>query len=269
MNQLKPIIHFAHANGVPSRVYQKLFHLLEKDYEIVFVPLIGPDQRYPIDQHWKSLIQQIIDSVVQQGGGRPVIGLGHSLGAVLTYLACQQRPELFKQLILLDPAFIMGKAAFVFDIAKHLQMKWVDRLSPAGLSKHRRDHWESREQAAQLLRPKAFFQHFDEMCFQDYLRYALTEDLIRGGVTLTIPKMDEVEIFRTNPSYWWRVWHAAPKVNTQILVGRESMFYQKKFTEMVHRQLQIPFSVTDGGHMFPLEYPEKTVEQIRALIEKS
>lgn len=269
MKPLKPVIHFAHANGVPSMVYQELFHLLEKDYEIVFVPLIGPDKRYPIDQHWQSLVQQVIDSVVQQGGGRPVIGLGHSLGAVLTYLACKQRPELFDQVIMLDPAFIMGKASFVFDLAKHIGMKWVDQLSPAGLSKRRRDHWDSREQAAELLRPKAFYQNFDEACFQDYIRFALTDDPIHGGVTLTIPKKDEVEIFRTNPSYWWHVWHTAPKVSNQILVGRDSMFYQKKFTAEVHRHLQIPFSVTEGGHMFPLEYPEQTVMQIKQLIEKN
>ncbi|MEB3753474.1 alpha/beta hydrolase [Acinetobacter sp. MD2(2019)] len=268
MKTLKPIIHFAHANGIPSKVYQHLFDLLAPDYEIIFTPLIGPDRRYPIDQHWKSLVQQVIDSIVQQSAGRPVIGLGHSLGAVLTYLAAQQRPELFSQIILLDPAFIMGKVALAFDVAKHFPQHWSDRLSPAGLSKYRRDHWESRQQAAELLRPKALYKNFDAHCFDDFLRYALTDDVVRGGVTLTIPKKDEVEIFRTNPSYWWRVWQAAPKVKAQILVGRESVFYQQKFTHLVQRHLNIPFSVTGGGHMFPLEFPKQTVMQIRELIEQ-
>ena len=44
----KPIIHFAHANGVPSQVYQKLFDALKDDYDIIYVPLIGPDKRYPL-----------------------------------------------------------------------------------------------------------------------------------------------------------------------------------------------------------------------------
>ncbi|HAB43052.1 MAG TPA: alpha/beta hydrolase, partial [Acinetobacter sp.] len=79
---MKPLIHFAHANGVPSKVYQKLFEGLQDDYDIIYVPLLGPDKRYPIDNHWKSLTQQVIDSIVRQSHGRPVIGLGHSLGSV-------------------------------------------------------------------------------------------------------------------------------------------------------------------------------------------
>ena len=71
----KPIIHFAHANGVPSKVYQKLFDALKDDYDIIYVPLIGPDKRYPITNHWPHLVEQIVDSIVQQAQGRKVIGL--------------------------------------------------------------------------------------------------------------------------------------------------------------------------------------------------
>jgi hypothetical protein len=34
---MKPLIHFAHANGVPSKVYQKLFALLQDDFDIIYV----------------------------------------------------------------------------------------------------------------------------------------------------------------------------------------------------------------------------------------
>ncbi len=49
---VKPVIHFAHANGVPSKVYQKLFDQLKDEYDVIYVPLIGPDKRYPITNHW-------------------------------------------------------------------------------------------------------------------------------------------------------------------------------------------------------------------------
>lgn len=45
---MKPLIHFAHANGVPSKVYQKLFDLLADEYEMINVPLLGPDKRYQL-----------------------------------------------------------------------------------------------------------------------------------------------------------------------------------------------------------------------------
>ena len=148
---MKPLIHFAHANGVPSKVYQKLFDQLKDQYDIIYVAEIGTDKRYPITHGWAYLVDQIIDSIVQQAQGRKVIGLGHSLGSVLTLMAAYRRPELFSQVIMLDPPLIIGKASFVFHLAKIFKPKLVDKITPAGLSVRRRDHWESREQAAELL----------------------------------------------------------------------------------------------------------------------
>ena len=263
---MKPLIHFAHANGVPSRVYQKLFDLLSDEYDVIYVPLLGPDKRYSIDNHWKSLTQQVIDSIVRQANGRKVIGLGHSLGSVLTFQAALQRPELFEQVLMIDPPMIMGKELLALHIAKTLKLKAVDKMSPAGLSKRRRDHWDSREQAAELLRPKGFYQTFDPDCFQAYIDYALMEDKVRGGVELTISKDDEVQIFRTNPSLWWLP-QSKPKVPVQLLIAEKGPFLPLKFPQMIEKKFGIPFKVVSGSHMFPLEKPEFTVETIKQMLK--
>ena len=262
---MKPLIHFAHANGVPSKVYQKLFDLLSDEYDVIYVPSLGPDKRYPIDDHWHSLTQQVIDSIVRQSQGRKVIGLGHSLGSVLTFQAALQRPELFEQILMIDPPMIMGKEALALHIAKILKLKMVDTMSPAGLSKRRRDHWESREQAAELLRPKGFYKNFDEDCFQAYIDYALTDDLERGGVELTISRDDEVQIFRTNPSLWWLP-HDKPKIPVQLLIAEQGPFLPRKFPQMVEKKFGAPFKVVSGSHMFPLEKPNETVEIIKKML---
>ncbi len=267
MNSTKPVIHFAHANGVPSKVYQKLFDQLSDQYEVVYVPLIGPDKRYPITNQWPHLVDQIIDSVVQQGKGQPVIGLGHSLGSVLTLMASYKRPDLFSQVIMLDPPLIVGRHAFAFHMAKLFHPKTVDKLTPAGLSVRRRDHWDSREQASESLRPKGFYKDFDPDCFQAYIDFALTEDPLRGGVTLTIPKADEVAIFRTNPSLWWLP-TPKPKMPVHLLVGQNSAFYKRGFPQLTQRKLGIPFRVTEGGHMFPLEHPTEVVALLKSLIQQ-
>ena len=261
----KPLIHFAHANGVPSKVYQKLFEYLQDDYDIIDVPLIGPDKRYPISNHWSHLVDQIVDSVVRQSKGRKVIGLGHSLGSVLTLLASYKRPELFEQVIILDPPLIIGKAAFALHMTKLFNPKMLDKMTPAGLSARRRDHWESREQAAELLRPKGFYQHFDQDCFQDYIQYALTDDPVRGVVTLTIPKADEVAIFRTNPSLYWLPM-PKPSMPVHLVVGDTSPFLKRQFPQIAQKKLGIPFTITQGGHMFPLERPQAVAELVKDLI---
>lgn len=268
LKQSKPLIHFAHANGVPAKVYSKLFDLLRDQYEVIYVPLIGSDHRYPIAQGWNELTDQVIDSIVQQAQGRKVIGLGHSLGAVLTFKAALKRPELFEQVIMLDPPLIVGHAAFVMWMAKIFKPDMIDKITPASLSLKRRDHWESREQAAALLRPKGFYQHFDPECFQAYIDYALTDDKIRGGVELTISKYAEVEIFRTNSNAMWLPM-AKPSVPTRLVIGNESPFLQRKIPQMIQKKFAVPFTVTAGGHMFPLEHPEDVVQLIKDLIQTS
>lgn len=265
---MKPLIHFAHANGVPSQVYQKLFDFLQNDYDVIYVPLLGPDKRYPIDNHWHSMTQQVIDSIVRQAKGRKVIGLGHSLGAVLTFQAALKRPELFSQVIMLDPPLIMGKISFVLHLAKLFKLKALDRMSPASLSLRRRDHWDSREQATELLMAKSFYQNFDADCFKAYIDYALTEDQIRGGVKLTIPKMDEVNIFRTNPSLWWLP-QAKPQVPVNLVVAEEGPFLRRGFPQLAEKKFDISIHMSSGDHMFPLERPLETVTLIKQLIMQS
>jgi pimeloyl-ACP methyl ester carboxylesterase len=262
---MKPLIHFAHANGVPALVYQKLFQLLSDEYDIIDVPALGTDKRYPIDQHWKSLTQQVIDSIVRQAGGRPVIGIGHSLGSVLTMQAAYQRPELFNQVIMLDPPLMVGKFALGLHLSRWFYPKLIDQKSPAGLSLKRRDHWPSREQAYALMRERSFYRNFDDDCFAAYIEHALTDDPVRGGVTLTIPKMDEVNIFRTNPSLYWLP-TAQPSVPMHLVVGESSIFNEKGFPALIQKKLGIPFTVTQGGHMFPLEHPVEVVDLLKKLI---
>ncbi len=264
---MKPLIHFAHANGIPSETYQKLFDALSDEYDIIYTTPVGANPRYPITNHWDYLVQQITDSIELQANGRKVIALGHSLGSVLSFMVSNKRPDLISQVIMLDPPLILGAASLVFHMSKLFYPKFVDQITPAGLSKHRRDHWESREQAAQLLSGRGFFKDFDPDCFNAYIQHGLTEDTVRGGVTLTIPKAAEVEIFRKNPSLWWLP-QPKPKVPVDLVVGQDSQFLQRKFPQVAKRKLGIPFQVVEGGHMFPLEHPLDTVEKVKSLIRK-
>lgn len=264
---MKPLLHFAHANGVPSKTYQKLLTALSSEYDVIYVPLLGTDPHYPIDKHWKMLTQQVIDSIETQAQGHQVIAVGHSLGALTTFMASRLRPDLISQVIMLDPPMIVGKDAFLMHIAKMIAPQFVDKKTPASLSARRRDHWESRDEAKQKLAGKGIFKNFDQDCFNDYIQYGLIEDTVRGGVTLSIPKQAEVDIFRTSPTLWWL---PQPKVTlaVDLVVGRDSQFTQRGFPLKIEKKFGIPYSMMQGGHMFPLEYPLETVAKIKSLIRK-
>lgn len=270
----KPLIHFAHATGIPSIVYQSLFERLQDDFDICYVPQLGTNLKYPVDNHWQNLTQQVIDNIrheLKQRGQNPlqskVIGLGHSLGSMCTLLASYREPQLFSQVICLDPPLIHGKDSLILHWAKAFSPKTLDTITPAHLSLRRRDVWDSREQAYEKLRNNPFYQDFDERCFADYIRHALS-DTHDGRVTLTIPKAIEVAIFRTNPSLFWLKPNHPPVVPVKLIVGEDSRFYKKGYPSIIKNRIGIDFEVHQGGHMFPLEYPESTVERVKAIIKE-
>jgi len=229
----KPVIHFAHANGMPSAVYQPFFEGLEAFFTIEYIPMLGDNPNYPVDDHWRSLTQQIIDSVKQtceQHGVTQVVAIGHSLGGLCTLQALYRAPQYFSQAVLLDPPWLYGKTSFIWHLAKTadrlplMNNRLMDKLSPAGVSKNRRDVWDSREDAYDKLRHKGFFKSFDERSFQGYIEHGLHERA-DGKVTLAIPKASEVAVFRTNPSLYWLIPNRAPKPPVTLIIGEgESVF---------------------------------------------
>lgn len=266
----KPLIHFAHANGIPSLTYQYLFEKLSDEFDIVYIDNLGTNPKYPVDNHWQSLTQQVVDNIQKElvkRGQKQLIGLGHSLGALCTLQASYREPQLFSQVICLDPPLMHGYYAMALHWAKKNNPKIVDRLTPARLSLGRRDKWENRQQAYDNLRPKVFYQNFTERCFADFLQYGLTETE-DGQVTLTIPKMTEVAIFRTNPSLFWLKPKHPPTMPIIQIVGKDSLFYRRGFVDLVKQQMGIDYQLHEGGHMFPLEYPDSVVEMIKQRIHQ-
>ena len=277
----KPVLHFAHANGMPSRVYDALFEPLQAVFTLVYIPVLGEDEQgneaYPVDNHWRSLTQQVIDSVSQavQTHGVPVVGLGHSLGSLCTLQASYKQPELFTQVVMLDPPLIYGKTNLLWHLAKTLSPAILQRqfnialsdvMSPARLSKNRRDVWASREEARQSLASKGFFKRFDPRTFDAYIQHGLTEQT-DGSVTLTIPKAREVAVFRTNPSLYWLSPNRPPKVPATLIVGNDSLFQKRGFPAKIERRLSIPYVTHDGEHMFPLEYPDSVADLVLRVID--
>lgn len=272
MSTQRRLIHFAHANGIPSGTYVNLFKDLRQDFDVVAIEDIGTHPQYPVTQHWTKLTDQLINSIERQnrdeaGQARPVIGLGHSLGGLLTFLAAYRRPDLFERIIMLDPPLINGMQSLLMHVSKYAAPRYIDKVTPAGLAIKRRDHWESREQAAQTLRGRSFFAAFEPESFAAYIEHGLV-DAQEGGVKLAIPKAVEADIFRTGPSWLWLKPRKPPKVPIEQIIASKGIFYQRGFPQRLKRQLGVPYQVIEGSHMFPLEQSQATAQRIRDILSQ-
>nr|BFE95201.1 hypothetical protein GCM10020185_57370 [Pseudomonas brassicacearum subsp. brassicacearum] len=83
-------IFFAHANGFPSATYGKLFAALAPQYQVAHLELHGHDPRFPVDDNWHNLVDELIHHLELQPA--PVWGVGHSLGGVLHLHAALRCP---------------------------------------------------------------------------------------------------------------------------------------------------------------------------------
>jgi len=63
----------------------------------------------------------------------PVVGVGHSLGGVLTLMAAAKKPALFQNIIILDPPLFSSQNRLLISILRAINIE--DWVSPSGKSK--------------------------------------------------------------------------------------------------------------------------------------
>lgn len=119
---------------------------------------------------WTLLVEQLVDTLERDYGGEPVYGVGHSLGAYLTFLAAARRPALFRAIVMLDAPIIGPVKGSLLGATKRVGI--VDRVTPAGATRDRRAEWRSREEAKAHFRTRKLFRDFSERGLDAYIHHA-------------------------------------------------------------------------------------------------
>jgi pimeloyl-ACP methyl ester carboxylesterase len=245
------VIHFAHANGFPAGSYAKLFANLRYDHKFIAIDKLAHNPRFPLVDNWQNQIKEL-EHFIENSAQAPVIGIGHSFGAVITYMTACERPDLFSKLILLDPPLITGLARYIFRFAKTNRL--INKLTPAALTENRVRTWHLEHDLLAYFKGKALFKNFDPDCINDYVNAVIEEK--QDIKQLSFEVATEANIFRTIP-------HNLPtyagklRTPTSLITG--------KYTDVCVPVLRKPFLYANpivnhvefakGGHMFPLEYP--------------
>ncbi|WP_338865434.1 alpha/beta hydrolase [Myxococcus stipitatus] len=260
-----PVLHLAHANGFPPGTYRKLIELLKPSYRVVTVRsrclVPGSDPRSM--RTWDDMAEDLI-AALRAAKLDGVIGVGHSMGGVATLLASVKEPGLFRAVVALDPVLFSGWRKAAIDVLRVLGQ--LGRVPPASLARRRRERWGSREEAALSYRKKPLFRAFDAACFEDYLRYGLTE-APEGGLRLTIPREWEARVFETYTKDVWRSLRAVRGASL-IVRGRDTdTLVPAAFARARRVMPETLFSELPGGHLFPLEDPQACVRCILTFLE--
>ena len=256
---MKEKVFFAHANGFPAEVYKDLFKRLPQ-LDISYISKLGHG-KYTITSSWKDLVPEIID-YFEANYSEPVWAIGHSFGAVVLAFAAEQRPDLFKGLIMMDPPVLSRKIRWAMAISQILGIS--HKIMPlAKKAAKRSDHFPSKAFLAEKLRNKFLFKNFSDASFNNYIQYGWENS--ENGVKLSFNKDFETKIFALTYPFYSSIKLSIPSyylyatdgeiANTRNIDSITHLFPKTKFIE-----------IEGGGHLFPFEETEKCINEIHAII---
>jgi pimeloyl-ACP methyl ester carboxylesterase len=258
----RPVLHFSHANGFPAATYRSMLGLLEATYRINTIAAIGMDPRHPPTEGWPHLTRHVIENVErgsERQSGQPVIGVGHSLGGYLTFMAAVARPDLFSAIVLLDAPIIGAIKGRLLGATKRFGI--VDRVTPAGATRERRSEWGSLAEAERHFHGKPLFRRFAPEALRDYVRYGLVDE--GSKLRLLIDPAIEYEIYRTVPHDLHRLLPRL-KVPAGFIGGADSDVVRRVGLSTM-RRAGFAFRRVQGGHLFPLEHPAAAAKAIQEM----
>jgi len=261
------ILHFAHANGFPANSYTKLFANLSDSIELIALDKFAHNPEFPLNNNWENQVNELIQYVqIKQaaiGSNLPVVLVGHSFGAVISYLACCKKPAMFCGLIMLDPPLITGLAGWVFKLAK--KSKLIDKITPAGKTKMRNTRWHHKTDLVQYFKHRTLFKNIDVDCIADYVNAVTREH--QGERLLHFNVQTEADIFRTIPDNLHKQ-YGKLQTPSYLLTGKYTdVCIPKLRNHFIKGNAMITHEALDfGGHMFPLERPFHVASRINTLI---
>jgi len=260
--------HFYHATGFHIEVYSPLLSKLKQRFKISALGLRAtwPGIDLPPKRRDWYLYADDLIAFIEQKYQSPIIGIGHSIGATCTILAAEKRPDLFRKLVLIEPAMISRGLAKLVRIMPKAIMNYVE---PAKSTLKKPDIWHSREEFLDHCKSIGIYKRFDDEVFQALKQHGVTETQ-DGRFQLAFPKIWEAHIYSQPPN----VMNNLERLNMPCLAirGKPSV----SFSEALWQEWQNRCSGTvfkqnhTYGHLFPLESPSECYKLIaRGLSEIS
>ena len=262
-------IHYLHGNGfcgaTMAPLAESIGAQLSSSYSHLISDIPGHGQSQLIKPYgqpdWNQMAQDIAATITQRWTGQ-LIGVGHSLGGVLTLLMAAENPKLFQRIVLLDPVIFTPSVLF----AQRLLRKsgWWKKTALANKVHRRRQHWSSRTEMAASLRQKHLYRDWQQQAFE-YFVYHASHQQADGSVQLACDPSWEASIFASYPRRLWSLIKQI-QVPVDILVADKTYpFIEKSAIKAANINPLIRISQFGKDHCFPMTNPAETVQQLIAL----
>ncbi len=249
-----PMLHFAHANGFPPGTYRKLIGELAASHHVVSMAArpLWSDSKPRELRDW-SVFADDLRAEIGRRDLRGIVGVGHSLGAVISLLAAAGDPGLFSAVVAIDPLILTGFHSLFWGAVKAIGLS--GRIGIVRGARRRRELWSDRAEARSSYSSKKIFADWDPEVLDDYIDSGMV-DLPQGGVRLRYPKECEARTFSAAPHNLWPELRKV-SVPTLFVQGEHSDTFLDAARLRVERE--VPGSrtmvISDSSHFVPMERP--------------
>jgi pimeloyl-ACP methyl ester carboxylesterase len=260
-----PPAHFLHGNGFCAGAYAPFIRHLVPHFRIFASDIRGQGgSEFPSIErirHWR-VFSEDLNLLIRRLRRPPVIGIGHSLGAVATYIAAASHPDLFSALILIDPVLLPQRVLW-----RLAALRW---LGLGGLAarpvraRNRRRLFKGKAEALRFfISGRGIFKSWSPEFIQAYLECGLLEKDSHTAVLRCDPEI-EAQIFESVPL---EIWSYAQGIRCPLLVLRgehSDVFPEDSAGRLKRMAADCEVATIAGtGHFPTMEKPEECAEIIK------
>lgn len=276
-----PEVMFSPGNGFPVQIYEALFSRLEFPGQVHALNIRGfGGSAVPSEFPGWEPLKADVRAYVAQNLSPPVILVGHSLGAMLCLQVAAESPGLVTGLVLMEP-IARGRRGDPWPKAR-----LGDGRSLIGLTRVRRNHWPSREEAAKFFSANESYRDWHPEALEAFLSHGLTgfredgaeedgtgeggngrDGAGRGGLRLACPPWLEAGFYELEPGDMLFQWAESCQCPAVLMMGADSVVVHAGGMEDLARAFGVGTLITlPGGHTFPMGHPLATARALdRAL----
>jgi len=265
-----PVVHLLHANGFCAGTYSPFVKHLIGDLHIVASDLRGhgdSDQANLKRVSGWHIFADDLKILIEQTMSPPIIGMGHSLGAVTTYIAAAKYPQLFSSIILIDPSILPRRKLWGFAALKMIGLAGNRQLAQS--ARRRRKMFQGKSEALKRFTSgHGIFKSWSKEFVEAYLECGLLEKDSETAVLKCDPEL-EAQIFESVPL---DVWRYAKKISCPVLAIRgehSDVFTADSAERLKHIISDYELSTIPGaGHFVPMGKPEQCARVITEFIQR-
>lgn len=250
-----------HANGFCAATLGPLAALLRRRFRVFGMDARGHGDSTVFDDparyQWETFRDDwiaVARQIVSESGEPLALGLGHSLGGTTTMLAAAARPDLVKQIALVEAVIPIGKGN-----ADPARIARLERL--VGGARRRRSTWASRAEARGHFAGRGVFARWRDEALDLYVNEGL-RDTRDGSVELKCPGAVEAAVFENGQGLDALASAAEVRCPAIWVWARGGDFPRALYETAVAKMKSARIVDVEGGHMVPMEAPERVLASL-------